>query len=462
MIRKQRQIDDVLEHQIWVTRRLIKAMIKTIFLSSSILFLGMTGAHSASLETELAGLLLDHPQNKAAAKILEAQRREIDIAKADYLPTVTTTSEAAQEIVDSPGTRNEGDGQGGKDSNRTAYSQNLTVTQNLFNGFQTSSLTRTARLNKEIAQIEVKNTRQNTTFEGINGYVNVLRQKRLIELARENEATIQRQLNLEDERVQRGSGEAVDVLQAKSRLQIAKERRVTFEGGMIDAITRYVSLFNHAPNIDEMQDPTPPVDLIPSTLDHAIEIGLKENPTLESAGTTVEVARERQRSIRGQYFPVLDLEGQANYEKHANTVIGTRLDYSVTMRASWDLFSGLSTPASLAQAKFQYRASQDEQDRIRRSVIEQTKLSWQALITAKLRLDLLENAINIASEVFESRKRLREAGKEDVINVLDAENEVNSAQLGFTSASYDEHMAVYQLLLSIGRLTPSYLRLTPP
>ena len=124
MIRKQRQIDDVLEHQIWVTRRLIKAMIKTIFLSSSILFLGMTGAHSASLETELAGLLLDHPQNKAAAKILEAQRREIDIAKADYLPTVTTTSEAAQEIVDSPGTRNEGDGQGGKDSNRTAYSQN--------------------------------------------------------------------------------------------------------------------------------------------------------------------------------------------------------------------------------------------------------------------------------------------------------------------------------------------------
>ena len=101
-------------------------------------------------------------------------------------------------------------------------------------------------------------------------------------------------------------------------------------------------------------------------------------------------------------------------------------------------------------------------ERIRRGVIEQTKLSWQALITAKERLDLLENAVNIASEVFASRKRLREAGKENVINVLDAENEVNSAQINFTSASYDERVAVYQLLLAIGRLTPAYLRLTPP
>ena len=54
--------------------------------------------------------------------------------------------------------------------------------------------------------------------------INVLQQKRLIEMSRLNETNIQNQLNLEDERVQRGSGIAVDVLQAKSRLQLAKER----------------------------------------------------------------------------------------------------------------------------------------------------------------------------------------------------------------------------------------------
>jgi len=211
-----------------------------------------------------------------------------------------------------------------------------------------------------------------------------------------------------------------------------------------------------------MMDPVPPVELIPSTLEHAIEIALNENPSLENAGATVEVARERQKSLRGELYPSIDMEGQFNYEKHANTVIGTRRDYSLMLSASWDLFSGFSTPASMAQARFQYRASQDDRDRIRRQVIEQTKLSWQALLTAKDRLELLENAVNIASEVFESRKKLREAGKETLLTVLDAENEVNSSQIDFTSASYDERIAVFQLLLAIGRLTPSYLQLTPP
>jgi len=46
-----------------------------------------------------------------------------------------------------------------------------------------------------------------------------------------------------------------------------------------------------------------------------------------------------------------------------------------------------------------------------------------------------------------------------VINVLDAENEVNNAQINFTSASYDERLAVYQLLLSMGLLNPVGLNL---
>lgn len=414
-------------------------------------------ALGAVLEEELAGLLLDNPQIRSVAKTLEAQRQAIGVAASGYYPTVSTTTETAQEVINSPAQRNTD----GKPSSRTAYTNNITVTQNLFNGFQTTSQVRTARLNKEIARIAEDNTRQSVTFQGINAYANVLRQKRLIELSRENEATIQRQLNLEDERVQRGSGVAIDVLQAKSRLQVAKERRVTFEGAMIDAITRFTQIFGHPPDIETMIDPTPPVDLIPSTLEHAIEIGLEENPSLESAGTTVEIARERQRAIKGQFYPSLDMEGQMNYEKHANTVIGTRRDYSVKLRATWNMFTGLSTPASLSQAKFQHRASQDERDQIRRRVIEQTRLSWQALLTAKQRLDLLENAVNIASEVFASRKKLREAGKETVINVLDAENEVNSSQINYTSASYDERIAVYQLLLAVGRLTPGYLRLRP-
>jgi len=410
------------------------------------------------IEIELTGLMNDHPQIRAAEKSLQSSRQGVKSALSDFYPTLNLSSDIGVEKIDSPSTRaaNEvGEGSFG----RTRNTASLTVAQNLFSGYATASAVRTARLNRELAQISFEGTRQNTIFEGIQVYIDVLRQRRLIELALENEATIQRQLNLEDERVQRGSGVAVDVLQAKSRLQIAKERRVNFEGALEDAISRYTQVFGHPPDVEAMLDPEPPIDLVPSQLSKSIDIAVIENPAVGNSGTTVEVARERRRTVRSELFPSVDLEGTYNYEKHNNATIGTRRDYSLVLSSSWELFSGFSTRASMAQAAYDYHASKDQHEFTVRKVIEQSKLAWQSLLTARERLELLENAVNIASEVFESRKKLREAGKETVINVLDAENEVNNAQINYTSAFYDERLAVYQLLLAMGRLDKRNLSL---
>jgi adhesin transport system outer membrane protein len=160
-----------------------------------------------------------------------------------------------------------------------------------------------------------------------------------------------------------------------------------------------------------------------------------------------------------EYAPVVDVVSTANYEKHNAGTLGTRRDYSVQLQANWNLFTGLTTSDSLTQVAYDFGTSRSNHDQTIDKIIEQVKLSWQALLTARSRLELLENAVNIATEVFISRKKLREAGKETVINVLDAENEVSNAQINFTAASYEERLAIYQLLLAMGRLNPSHLNL---
>jgi len=201
-----------------------------------------------------------------------------------------------------------------------------------------------------------------------------------------------------------------------------------------------------------MADPAAPLDLIPSTLDEAVAVALRENPAIVSSETTVEVAGERRRSARADYFPTLDLVGTYNFEDDRDAVVGIRREYSLLLQATWNLFNGFATQASVAQAALDYRASQDNDELVRRRVVEATRLAWQQLVTSRKRVELLENAVNIASEVFESRKRLREAGKETVINVLDAENEINNAQINFTAASYDAQLAAFRLLQAMGRL----------
>jgi len=80
------------------------------------------------------------------------------------------------------------------------------------------------------------------------------------------------------------------------------------------------------------------------------------------------------------------------------------------------------------------------------------KLAWTNYNISKERSDLLENAVNIAGEVYDARTRLRDVGKDTAINVLDAENELFRAQIDAAAAKYDYHTAAYRLLRAIGTL----------
>ena len=156
--------------------------------------------HAQSLNGELAGLLADHPQIQSAEKVVESTGKEIDVALANYYPTVAANADGGPEIIDTPTERaKQFDSKAWERTRnvvgltvdprlpRLAYP--LTVTQNLFNGFATASAVKTAQLNTAIAGITLEGTRQNTLFEGITTYVEVLRQRRLVDLARSNEET---------------------------------------------------------------------------------------------------------------------------------------------------------------------------------------------------------------------------------------------------------------------------------
>ncbi|MBT3359407.1 MAG: TolC family outer membrane protein [Rhodospirillales bacterium] len=412
-------------------------------------------AFANPLSGELRSLLQTHPDIQSAEKSMGSTREEVNKLRAEYLPTVVFNADMGHQTLDNPSLRA---------SNTAPYTRarqtaSLTVTQNLFNGFSTTSGVRIAQLNSEVAKLSLEGTRQNILLEGIRAYITVQRQKRLIDLSFSNEDNIQFQLNLEDERVQRGAGIAVDVLQAKSRLQIAKERRVSFEGALEDAISRYVKVFDHAPDLDAMADPPAPIELIPPELERAVEMALTFNPAISNSASSVAVARETKRRTTSEYYPSVDLVGKWSFDKNVDSTLGVKRDYQFLLQASWDLFTGLSTQASETQAAFDLGASMDRENLASRNVVEQTRISWQALLTARKRVELLENAVSIASEVFDARQKLREAGKETVINVLDSENEIFNARINFVQASYDEQLAIYQLLLAMGQLTSELMEL---
>lgn len=420
--------------------------------------LAATPSFGGHLFEELDALLASHPQIQSKQKATLSADEGIRAARAGYLPTIRVTGDAGPEYIDSPD-RRQTNGEASRTGRETA---GLTITQRIFDGYLTDSQVDSAKITRGISGSDLRFTRQAVLQEATGAYMAVLRFSKLISLSRQNERKIQEQLNLEDERVQKGSGIASDVLAAKQRLQIAKERRVQFEGNFEEAVSTYIQVFGVAPDVATMSDPPVPTALMPASLDEALDTAEQENPALETASRTVELTGERRRTAEAGYYPTLNLVGATNFESDKNATPGVRRDASVLLMASWDLFSGFRTDAEVAQAALDYAASKDNQLHAGRKIAEAVRKSWHKLKVARERTDLLENAAILAEEVWTARVKQREAGKATVQEVLDEETRINDARINYTMAHYDALLASYELLAAMGRLELEAVAGPPP
>lgn len=415
-----------------------------------------TGASAETLEQALVDLLEGNPRISAARQNVAAQTEGQREAFSAYYPTLSLTGDAGYEYTNSPARRNSGQDPLSTDRE----SATLTLSETLWDGNRREAQYEISKLNRSVADLSVNVTVQDLLFEAIAAYHEVLRNIRLIEVAKADEATLQEQLQLEDERVIRGSGIAVDVLQAKSRLQLAKERRVAFEGRLREARARYVEIFDKEPALDALVEPIPPVALLPEDLAAATATAASDSPVLAVSELSVDIALQERDVARGAFFPTLELVGRANYENNVDGVPDDRDDYSVLVQVTWELFSGFRTSAASARTAATHRQRIDERNETGRKIVEETRLAWENLQTARERVELLQNAVNIAEEVYNSRLKLREAGSESSLNVLDSLSELRTAQINFINASYDARVSVYRLLRAIGHLQPKDMGLS--
>lgn len=410
-------------------------------------FTALTLPSAAFSETlpDMLGKLGEHPQVTAARQNVGQADAAEEEAFSGFLPRVDISTSNGPEEVDrtslSPA---------GSRSDENASSYSARVTQNVFQGFRTKAAVKTAEVGTEVAKLNLESTHQQILFEGASAYIEVLRFVELTELAQDNQETLREQLNLEDERVRRGSGIAVDALQAKSRLQVSKERYTAFMGGLKDAISRYTQVFNEAPNLDNMQLPPVPEPLIPESLEAAINIALAKNPQLASSKSNVVLADTARTTAKSGYYPSVDIVGSSSYDDNVAGVFGEEVNHALKLETSWQIFSGFADRSRVRQADFGYNAALEAAQFAERKIAEEVKLAWSSLVTSRERTELLDNAVNIAGEVYDARKRLRDAGSETAINVLDAENELYSARIDAASARYDYYVAIYRLLFAMG------------
>ena len=425
-----------------------------------------TSAFSMPLADELKKLLVSHPLLKSSRMSSEASDAGRNVAQGSFYPKVVILGDTGSEKISSNSYRQDSNltlGNNGMITPATTSGLNrqkltVTVEQNLYSGGRSKAAIDIAELDFEAKQNSLKVTTQDILLEGISAYVQVGRYQTLIALAERNEDTTKRQLGLESQRVERGGGIAVDVLQARARLQLVRERSVFYKQGLRDASANYQQVFGHPPNLARMEELEIFTEILPGSLDSAIQQGRDQNPRLKEAYFDSRKAQKQIGVERSGYLPTIDLVGLHSKDKNVNA-IAQRDETSLLVKFNWTLFSGLETTYRTKAAKANFDALTEREASVINKADESIRVAWNQVINGREREELLESAASISYDVMQNRKRLRDAGKDTAINVLDAEVEYYGVLSNKVNATNDTRIGSYRLLAATGALTPEALGL---
>lgn len=440
-----------MHYTILLQKKVTLQISKIVF--ASYLAVGLsTSLQAEPLKDLLPDFLGSHNQIKAAKSDVIAAKQTAVAAKGGWYPSLSSTFTYGNEQQQKPGDT-------GVDSNMVSRQATITVTQRLWDGGETSSAVRTARLSQLQSEAILKTTKSSLLLRGFTAYMNVIRAAEGLSYAKRSEINIKKQTELEDALVKRGAGFSTDVLQAKVQYSGAQARRVRAEGGLAIATNAYRGVFLKDPGpLDSMVKPRLPTDLVPATVEEAVSSALKNNTFLVANNLTSQIAMEAVNSARArEYMPTVDGIVDFNHKRDVGSTRGTQEEIFSKIQVSFPFNLGFTAINTLKATSEVQNAANYRYADAKTSIEEATRNAWEQLKTAKLNAVMLKNQANIASEFLVFARKERKLGRRSLLDVLGGETALINSSSDSASANIDIAIASMTLLDAMGELNEAAL-----
>jgi len=225
----------------------------------------------------------------------------------------------------------------------------VTGTQLLYDGFETFRRTDAAELEAKAAGKTLGAASRDIAIRAIEDYLVVMREREVVALAKDNVAIHRKTAN--DVRLlsDQGRGNKGDVYQAKSRLALARTRLNELTVGLRNAEASYKEAVGEMPG--SLEAPKLASDLVPPTVEAAVESALANDPQYLAAGTISKARGQELKAAKGAlYHPTVNLETQYTKEKDFGGRRELRGDGTVLLTLNYNLYRGGSDKARQREA----------------------------------------------------------------------------------------------------------------
>ena len=412
---------------------------------------GVTTAHADTLEEAMAKAYSTNPNILAEQAKLRATDEGVPQALSGWRPTITGTANTGEQLQRSDSTLP-------MNSYRQPNTESLQISQPLYRGGRTTSGTSQAENNVLSERAKMQGIEQATLLAVVTAYMNVVQGESVLELNRNNEERLQRQLDAANDRFNVGELTRTDVAQAQARVSGATADRIQAEGDLASARAVYRTVVGEEPT----KTAAPPIDPagLPASLDDTVASALARNPNVLAADFTQRASRDNISVVRGALLPTLSLNGTAQHESDTlSTADRWRNTLTLLLQLNIPIYEAGAVYSQLRAAYEVDRQNQQLLDQARRDARESATRSWDAWQTAKARVASLQTQINANESALDGVQQEALLGSRTVLDILDAEQELLNSQVALVRSTHDATIAAYQVRSSVGTLTAEAMSL---
>jgi len=405
---------------------------------------------AVTMEEMVQETLNNNPNMQKDIGNYRAVKYELDKAKSGWKPNVDFRADVGYEHTDKSYEQSNNQALD-TTSDLVRNSASIVATENLFEGFATES-----DINEQKSRITSArfNTLQNANGLALRSsevYIEVLRQKALLDLFEENVNSHERIYGLIREKTEAGSGRRSDVEQSEGRLALAYSNYIAQVNNYQDSVVNFERIYGEALTATALELPLAP-SLPADTYEGLWTIAQKYNPTLQLERANIKVQQARYEKDKGNYYPSIDAELAAARDQNVQGYEGTNVNARGMLKLYYNLYRGGSDEAIRLQ-NLQYITVQKESfNEQQRAIREKLKLAWLAHQITFVQIRCIRMHVEYSKKTAESYAQEYQLGRRSIVDLLNAELEYNDARKQLENAKSDVLYARFRILEAIGLL----------
>jgi outer membrane protein len=311
------------------------------------------------------------------------------------------------------------------------------------------------------AEADYNAARQELILRVAQAYFTVLAAIDNLEFAEAEKTSVGQQLEQAKQRFEVGLIAITDVKESQALYDQAVASEIQAANALSASREALWGLTNHYPDtLKTLGENLPLLTPDPEDKQQWVDKSLNENLSLLAAQFGRVAAERNVGAQRSGHYPSLDLNANRNFSETegSNFPLQERTRTEVGITLSIPIYEGGIVSARTKEAVFRRDAARENEEAVRRQVVQQARNAYQNVIADISRVKALQQALVSSQAAYEATVAGFEVGTRNSVEVLVSLRNTFAAQRDYAQTRYDYLLDTLRLKQAAGNLSVADLQ----